>query len=487
MVGFFQKLVNTFRNTAQAIGAAFGGGGGGGGQQQPPRPSPRPSPTTPTTAPSFQPTQQQPTTIEEAREISGLPQQKESPQPTTIEEAREIAQQQALQFQFPSQQTPTGQTPTQQESVAIALDFFKRQREGNLTPEDQPIIEALRAGSTDAALTAWMLGAGGPALEAIGSGIGLVFSRIFSKITLRASASTLQIVTSGASKKLQTKAIIKEIIQLSNGGKSLIGRRIPEATIKSIGKLAKLTPEGVQQLKRGLGVIRVNEVKQLIAGGANNLKTAALKQGFLAGLASKAKSPIAVLGLLGTVLYTSLFWAPNEKGDALTLLTIAQRDAVKAGDIDLANEIGDLIEETADIAASIPVLGFIQAELAKFEAARKASEASRALVEKLQRETAEAEALAAEGFGSAFEKQTVEAAERRREVELQQRAEDDDYWAGIIARNEKRKADERAADEEYWARIKQEEVQQDLDDADKQAIKDWNAGKSALNFKWLGR
>ena len=67
MVGFFQKLINTFRSTAQAVSTAFGGGdrrttttdaGRRRTTRRQPTPSPTPSPT------------QQVTTIEQAREIS---------------------------------------------------------------------------------------------------------------------------------------------------------------------------------------------------------------------------------------------------------------------------------------------------------------------------------------------------------------------------------------------------------------------------------
>lgn len=321
-----------------------------------------------------------------------------------------------------------------------------------------------------------------------------------------------------------TKQISKNIVKMTGGGESLIGRRISEKVIQQVGKMAKLTKEGTQQLKRGLGTLRVNEVKQLIAGGANNLKTAALKTSYLARLASAAKNPYTVLAVLGTTLYTSLFWAPNEKGDALVTLAIAQRDAVEAGDLDLVNEIADLIEETADIAAGIPVKGFIEAELAKFEAARIASRASQAKVDKIladqaakaeeptfaeERETADVAARERElKEREEDEAYFAEKAEKKRETELEQRkadeeyytkkeeartkakeeerAADEAYWNNIVATNAKRKADERAADEAYWKDIKAQNTSEPWTPADKKVIDDWNAGKSALNFKWLG-
>jgi len=71
---------------------------------------------------------------------------------------------------------------------------------------------------------------------------------------------------------------------------------------------------------------------------------------------------------------------------------------------------------------------------------------------------------------------------KRKTAKEEERAADDAYWKNIIETNAKRKADERAADEAYWAEIKGEA----LDDEDKKIIDEWNKGKSALNFKWLG-
>jgi len=94
------------------------------------------------------------------------------------------------------------------------------------------------------------------------------------------------------------------------------------------------------------------------------------------------------LGLVASTLYTSLFWAPNEKGDALTTLTITQSNALKAGDTESVQEIDKLIQETYEISASIPVFGFLKAELAKFETAAKASETYMKEAEKIMEEQA---------------------------------------------------------------------------------------------------
>ncbi len=73
-------------------------------------------------------------------------------------------------------------------------------------------------------------------------------------------------------------------------------------------------------------------------------------------------------------------------------------------------------------------------------------------------------------------------AKKKRALELVQMAEDTAFFEDIADKNRARKLKERAEDEAYWAKIKGE----DLDDEELQMLKAWNAGKSALNFKWLG-
>lgn len=142
---------------------------------------------------------------------------------------------------------------------------------------------------------------------------------------------------------------------------------------------------------RGAGTITKLSTGQLIGrtgGFAVNSKNVALTGSYLTKLVSGLKNPLLHLGLISTVAYTSLFWGPNEKGDALTLLTIAQRDAVEVGDVDMVKKIDDLIQETNDIVAGIPVIGFIQAEIAKFKSASIASEQNKRAVEELIRDKA---------------------------------------------------------------------------------------------------
>ncbi|KKL71224.1 hypothetical protein LCGC14_2097040 [marine sediment metagenome] len=61
-------------------------------------------------------------------------------------------------------------------------------------------------------------------------------------------------------------------------------------------------------------------------------------------------------------------------------------------------------------------------------------------------------------------------------------AEDTAFFKDIADQNRARKLKERAEDEAYWAKIKGEA----LDNEELEMLRAWNAGKSSLNFKWLG-
>ena len=61
-------------------------------------------------------------------------------------------------------------------------------------------------------------------------------------------------------------------------------------------------------------------------------------------------------------------------------------------------------------------------------------------------------------------------------------AEDTAHFQDIADKARARKLQERAEDEAYWAKIKGEA----LDTEERRMLEAWNAGKSSLNFKWLG-
>jgi hypothetical protein len=111
---------------------------------------------------------------------------------------------------------------------------------------------------------------------------------------------------------------------------------------------------------------------------ANNTATATKKISYLRKLARSAKNPTFVLGVLasafGLGFYTTQFWAPNEKGDAITTLTIAQKTALDRKNYNDVLAIAEQIEDAANIATNIPLVGFAEAEMAKFNAGVKTSE-----------------------------------------------------------------------------------------------------------------
>lgn len=168
---------------------------------------------------------------------------------------------------------------------------------------------------------------------------------------------------------------------------------IQRADVDALGKTLKLSQNQIAAVAKELGRQRISKIAASILDNptflktgkvALNPKTLGLKTSYLTRMAKATSNPLAVLGLLGTGLYTSLFWAPNEKGDALVTLSIAQRTAAQIGDVELVNEIDVLMQETQDIAASIPVIGFLKAEIAKFKAAATSSKVYKAQVEKLE-------------------------------------------------------------------------------------------------------
>ncbi len=249
-----------------------------------------------------------------------------------------------------------------------------------------------------------------------------------------------------------------------------------------------------------------------IGGYATNTKTV----GLTAKLLRTLGAPATLLAIIGSYPFAGFI-----KEEALQTLSFATSTATKNKDPEgLALAIAEQ-EEILDptvwqqILSKIPFVNVLTQLKNFYDAARTKLDIDKKTLENLQIElgggigtterVSSFEQQTAEGFISEFAKEQAAA----REVTLQQQAEDqirwddiaaqreidkdqeradnDAYWQEVYERNQKRKADERAADEEYWAEIKRKNIQQELDDADKQAIKDWNAGKSALNFKWLGR
>lgn len=112
---------------------------------------------------------------------------------------------------------------------------------------------------------------------------------------------------------------------------------------------------------------------------ALNTVTASKTASYLAKLAKATTHPMVVLGIVGTIAYTSTFWGPNEKGDALQGLGIIAGSAAKIGNVSLVDDIGLAIQEAYDINANMPIIGFGKAEKAKYKFALLAYETNRQL------------------------------------------------------------------------------------------------------------
>lgn len=188
----------------------------------------------------------------------------------------------------------------------------------------------------------------------------------------------------------------KTDVDVANKAKGIIQR----ADVDKLGKTLKLSQDQIAGVAKEIGRQRVQRIASAVLDNptflktgrvALNAKTLGIKKSYLMKMAAATSNPYTILGLLGSGLYTSLFWAPNEKGDALLTLSIAQGQAAKIGDVELVNEIDILMQETQDIAAGLPIIGFMKAEIAKFKAAAIASETYKRTAEKTQEKQAEAE------------------------------------------------------------------------------------------------
>lgn len=199
----------------------------------------------------------------------------------------------------------------------------------------------------------------------------------------------------------------------------------------------------------------------------NNAKNFVLKKTYLQKLASTAKDPKVILGILASTVFTSLFWAPNEKGDALTTLTIAQGTALRNGDFESVIEIDEIIQETLDISASIPVIGFLKSELAKFGAAAKASEVSVKEAEKLRDEQIQLSETGETEFARE-RRESDEAAVERKKVEEERQ---DIRFKDIQEKGEERILDEEARQDKRFKKIQEDRDARELKEEEEETAK----------------
>ena len=195
---------------------------------------------------------------------------------------------------------------------------------------------------------------------------------------------------------------------------------------------------------------------------ANNAKNFLLKKTYLQKLAATTKDPRLHLAILGSVLYTSLFWGQNEKGDALTTLGINQNTALKNGDWESVEEIDAMIQETLNITAGKPIIGFLESEWAKFEAAAKTSEVNMKEAQKIKEEQLRIEEQGESDFAKERRESDEAAIERKKEEENRQ----DERWEEKQDEQDKRDEEDRDAETARYEKIKADNDAEKLADVE---------------------
>ena len=227
-------------------------------------------------------------------------------------------------------------------------------------------------------------------------------------------------------------------------------------------------------------------------------------------------------------------WAQAESGEPLAIpLRDALKQAQETGDWSIYDEYKAAFDEITNLSTWEKIIswspaGAITGISAKIKGVIEGGKLIDAIAQKAK-ETPTGETFEESSKRLAGERRETELKERAedteffekqrqqsRELELEERAEDEKHFARQRAEAADRKAAERKADEEYWAKIYEanekrkegekpatipefEEIKKEktktpekpegepLTPEEKVIISDWNAGKSALNFKWLGR
>lgn len=298
-------------------------------------------------------------------------------------------------------------------------------------------------------------------------------------------------------------------------------------------KTGGLIPLGTAAAQRqivGKAPVAKTGVGKLFKAGANfatNTKSRALTTSMI----TKAGMSVGAAALVATAVGTYPF-ANFELAEATDKIGIAIFKAADAGDLEEVERLTEYLNEMTNpsvwdsIVNKIPFANVLNNVKKNIAAAQVSAESIRNSTQK------KVEAAQAKAEEPTFEEQRIASEESARERELErreedveffenirkeneeirkkereeetkfwddlakkrqeekdrERAEDDAYWRKIYAENAKRKAEERAADEAYWKEIKEKTTAttEPWTPADSKVVSDWNAGKSALNFKWLG-
>ena len=179
-----------------------------------------------------------------------------------------------------------------------------------------------------------------------------------------------------------------------------------------------------------------------------NTKTAAKTTSYLKKLGYSATA----IGVISGYLF-SIPWSLNEKSDALTTITIAQRDAEKAKDWETVAEYDALIQEISDVSWAETLTPFYNvgaAVMDKFKASKITSEKRMEEMRKAQTE--------GEGEDNTFNQQAVARQESFEEYntmafERQQQADEEmqQFWQNYL--DQKQAGEEEAR--EFWAEYQQ--------------------------------
>lgn len=322
----------------------------------------------------------------------------------------------------------------------------------------------------------------------------------------------------GISKLREEDSVVGQAIKVATDWKTTVAL---VATLTTLG-IAGVAGTGAGIVgKAGATTLARSSTGAIIGKVATNPKTIALTTSLL----KKAGMTAVVAGLVATVAGTYPF-AEFELAEATDKIGIAIFQASNEGDLEEVRRLQEILEDMVNpsvwdsIVGKIPFANVLNSVKKNIAAAQVSA---KSILQSTEKKLAAAEAKAAEPtFAEEREQADIESFERKREFaeeeserfekiekdrrqqELLDRAEDSAFWEGeakkrralelvqmaedtaffkdIADQNRARKLKERAEDEAYWAKIKGEA----LDNEELEMLRAWNAGKSSLNFKWLG-
>lgn len=280
----------------------------------------------------------------------------------------------------------------------------------------------------------------------------------------------------------------------SFGGTSLIGNRIPDATVEAAGKAAGLTKKGIGQLKFALGQKRVQQV----ANTLTNPKAAGLLKTAMSKIFSK-EAMVLVGSLAGTVGLGK--WAQKETAEPVTVaMTQVLKQALITGDWTLYEEAKLARDDLTDMTKweqylswtpiispfiTIPkaIKGVIQGGKILDEVANQAQIAQETgeseedkwkRIDEERKATKEAERIADEAYYAQVQKDIASA-------KADARREDERYWNKVLQEREAYEKAKKEAEQKYWDDVRK--ANEEIRKEEAKAYQDY--GKSNLDFGLL--